>query len=122
MVSFIFLIFIDIFIATLNHTHCVCQKGYYLAIISTVVETDKPLDELKPAFDLIGKRLDDFVTITDEFEPVSTNFDDGVVITRSFTSVSHFEPDTKDVLALYKALTGKELNLEEEEEDKQLNK
>lgn len=118
MVSVFKINFLDIFIATLNHTHCVCQKGYYLAIISTIVETDKPLDELKPAFDIIGKRLDDFVTITDEFEPVSTTFEDGVVITRSFTSVSHFEPDTKDVLSLYKALTGKELNLEEEDEQK----
>lgn len=114
--------FIDIFIATLNNTHCVCQKGYYLAIISTVVETQKPLDELKPAFDIIGEVLETFITMTDEFEPVANKFDDNVVITRSFTSVSHFEPDTIDVLKLYKALSGKEINLDEEEEDKDKDK
>ena len=103
----------------MNHTHCVCQKGYYLAIISTIVETDKPLEELKPAFEVIGEVLETFITITDEFEPVTNKFEDNVVITRSFTSVSHFEPDTKDVLALYKALAGKEMNLDEEEETKE---
>lgn len=85
-----------------------------MAIISTVVETDKPMDELKPAFDIIGDVLETFVTISDEYEPVS-DFSDNVVITRSFTSVSHFEHDTTDVLNLYKKLTGKEMNLEEEE-------
>jgi hypothetical protein len=35
-----------------------------------------------------------------------------VIITKSFTPVSHFEYDTKDVLALYKRLAGKELDLE----------
>jgi Rab GDP dissociation inhibitor len=73
------------------------------------------MDELKPAFLVIGKVLETFVTISDEYEPCSYEFDDNVVITRSFTSNSHFEKDTVDVLNMYKALTGKELNLDEEE-------
>ena len=97
------------------------MKGYYLAIVSTIVETEDPYKELTPAFDIIGKRLEEFITITDEFEPVNTEFKDNVVITRSFTSVSHFEPDTVDVLAMYKALTGKTLNLDEEEKEKESN-
>lgn len=103
---------LDIFIASLNSTHCVCQKGFHLAIISTKVETENPISELKPAFDIIGTVLEQFVTITDEFEPVEDKFEDNVIITKSFTSVSHFEFDTKDVLALYKRLAGKELDLE----------
>ena len=109
---------IDIFIATLNHTHCVCQKGYYLAIISTVAETNEHYKELAPAFEIIGKTLEDFMIVSDEYEPISKEFNDNVIITRSFTSVSHFEPDTVDVLAMYKALTGKTLNLDEEEKEK----
>ncbi len=50
----VFYINIDIFIAVLNWTHCVCKKGYYLAIVSTMVETNNPQEELKPAFDIIG--------------------------------------------------------------------
>jgi len=72
------------------------------------------LDELKPAFELIGDVLDTFVTITDELQPVNTKFDDNVVITSSFSSVSHFEHDIKDVLRIYKNITGKDLNLDED--------
>lgn len=97
------------------------MKGYYLAIISTIVETSKPIDELKPAFDIIGNVLETFVTISDEWEPVDEIFKDNVIITKSFSSVSHFEIDTIDVLNLYKRLAGKSLdldNLEEEETQK----
>jgi len=112
----------DIFIATLNYIHCVCMKGYYLAIISTVVETNNPLEELNPAFTVIGKVLEKFITVTDQYEPADDKFADNVIITKSFTSVSHFEPDTLDVLALYKKITGKDLDLEipdEKEKEKE---
>jgi len=102
----------DIFIASLNFTHCVCQKGYYLAIISTILETDDAHKELKPAFELIGNVLETFITITDEWEPKDNAFADNVIITKSFSSVSHFEPDTKNVIELYKVLSGKDLDLE----------
>ncbi len=97
------------------------MKGYYLAIISTVAETTEPTKELKPAFELLGPVLETFFTVTEEWEPIDTSFKDNVFIARSFTSVSHFEPDTKDVLELYKKLSGKELdltNLDDEEENK----
>ena len=54
---------IDIFIAVLNSTHGVCKKGYTIAIISTMVETSKPEDELKPAFELIGSVCETFITV-----------------------------------------------------------
>lgn len=75
------------------------------------------MDELKPAFDLLGEVTETFVTISDEYEPIS-DCSDNVVITRSFSSVSHFEHDTKDVLDLYEKLTGKKMNLDEEEQTK----
>jgi Rab GDP dissociation inhibitor len=60
---FFLIINLDIFIASLNHTHGVCKKGFTLAIISTMVETSKPVDELKPAFDLLGKIRETFITV-----------------------------------------------------------
>jgi Rab GDP dissociation inhibitor len=69
---------IDIFIAVLNWTHCVCKKGYYLAIVSTMVETNNPEEELKPAFDVIGEPLEKFITISEQYEPIDTTFKDNV--------------------------------------------
>jgi RAB protein geranylgeranyltransferase component A len=77
-------IILDIFIAVLNYTHCVCKKGYYLAIISTMVETDDPASELKPAFDIIGDVLETFITIGDLWEPIETNFNDNVTILKFY--------------------------------------
>jgi RAB protein geranylgeranyltransferase component A len=74
---------LDIFIATLNYTHCVCKKGYYLGIISTMVETSDPTSELRPAFDVIGEVLETFITITDLYEPIDTTFKDNVRIINS---------------------------------------
>lgn len=74
----VIIINIDIFIAVLNWTHCVCKKGFYLAIISTMVETDNPQEELKPAFDVIGQPLDTFITISELYEPVDKKFTDNV--------------------------------------------
>lgn len=71
---------IDIFIATLNYSHCVCKKGLYIAIISTMVETSDPTKELKPAFDIIGNFLEAFITITDLYEPIDKDFKNNVII------------------------------------------
>lgn len=100
----------DIFIACLSYIHSVCKKGYYLGIISTMVETNDPVAELKPAFDIIGDVLETFVTVSDLYEPIDQTFADNVFVTSSFDAVSHFEGDTDDVLNLYKKITGKELN------------
>lgn len=44
----------DIYIACTSSSHNVCPKGVYLAFISTIVETEFPMDEIKPALDLLG--------------------------------------------------------------------
>jgi len=105
----------DIFIAVLNYTHCVCKKGYSLAIISTMVETNEPTNELKPALTLIGDVLETFITISDLYEPVDTTFSDNVFITNSFDPLSHFESDTENVIDIYKKITGADLSLDVEE-------
>lgn len=43
--------------------HKVCKDGYYIAIISTMVETNNPQQELLPAFQLIGPVKEQFVTV-----------------------------------------------------------
>ena len=111
----------DIFIAVLNFTHCVCKKGYYLAIISTMVETENPTAEIQPAMDVIGPVLETFDKVSDIYHPVDTSFKGNVYITSSFDPQSHFENDTDNVIEIYEKITGAklDLNLEEEGEAKQ---
>ena len=105
----------DIFIACLNFTHCVCKKGLYLAIISTMVETSNPHEEIKPALELLGPTLEQFEKVSDVYEPIDKTFSDNIYITTSFDSLSHFENDTQNVIELYEKITGTKLNLEIEE-------
>jgi len=109
----------DIFVLMMSDVHQVCKKGFFVAIISALVETNNPEQELKPALDLLGTVREKFITISDVYEPKS-NFSDNVYITKSMDPQSHFESATEDVLALYKKITGKNLdltNLPEETED-----
>ena len=106
----------DIFIAVLNSTHSVCKKGYYLAIISTMVETKDPKAELKPAMDIIGEPLEIFDKVSDIYEPIDTSFKDNIFITTSFDPQSHFENDTDNVIDIYEKITGAKLDLNIEEE------
>lgn len=46
-----------------SSVHNVCKKGYYVAIISTTVETQNPEKEIQIAFDLIGPVIDKFTTV-----------------------------------------------------------
>ena len=112
----------DIFIAVLNSTHSVCKKGYFLAIISTMVETDKPEAELEPAMQIIGPVLEKFDKISDLYEPVDKSFKDNVFVTSSFDPQSHFENDTDNVIEIYETITGAKLDLTIEEEGEEEKK
>jgi Rab GDP dissociation inhibitor len=111
----------DIFIAVLNSVHCVCKKPYYLCIISTMVETNNPAEEIKVAMDIVGPVLEVFDKISDIYEPIDKTFKGNVYITSSFDPQSHFENDTDNVIDIYQKITGTKLDLnckEEETENK----
>ena len=110
----------DIFIAVLNYTHCVCKKGYFLAIISTIAETDKPETEIEVAMDIVGPILEKFDKVSEIYQPIDTTFKGNVFITSSFDPQSHFENDTDNVIDIYEKITGAKLylNIEEEGEEK----
>lgn len=112
----------DIYIAVLSSSHNICQKGYYLAIISTIIETDKPHLELEPAFKIIGETKDVLMGIADIYEPLADGMADNVFISKSYDASSHFESTTDDVKDLYKRVTGHDLVLEKKErEEEELN-
>jgi len=68
-----------------SSVHNVCKKGYYIAIISTMVETSNPLAELTPAFELIGAVKEQFVIISDMWETKPDAPKNGIYVSNSFT-------------------------------------
>ena len=46
---------VDIYICCVSYTHNVAAKSFYIATISTTVETGTPEKEIKVAEDLLGK-------------------------------------------------------------------
>lgn len=107
----------DIYVMQVSSYHNVCKKGYYIAIISTTVETSNPEKELDLAFDLIGPVLEKFVTYEDMYEPSNSSFSDNVFITNTLDPTSHFETAAQNVLQIYEKITGKKLDLENLPED-----
>ena len=46
-------------------------KGFYVALVATNVETDKPEDELAPGLKLLGPITEKFITVSDLYEPLA---------------------------------------------------
>lgn len=107
----------DIYIMQVSSFHNVCKKGFYIAIISTKIETKEPEKELKIAYDLIGPVLEKFITVEDIYSPSSSTFADNVFITNTLDPTSHFETAANNVLEIYKKITGKELDIDNLPED-----
>lgn len=61
-----------------SSSHAVCAKGLYIAMISTVVESDKPELEIRPALDLLGDILEMFVQVHTYYDPVDDGKKDNV--------------------------------------------
>ena len=96
--------------------HCISKKDFYIAIVSTTVETNNPMEEIKGALELCGTIKEKFVKITERYVP-TTKSTDGLFISESFDATSHFENETENVLKLYTEITGKEIDLENLPED-----
>lgn len=105
----------DIYIACVSSSHNVASKGYYLAIVSTIIETDAPHLELEPAFKLLGPRVDTLMGIAEIYEPIEDGTKDHVYISKSYDASSHFESTTDDVRDIYFRITGNPLVVQKRE-------
>jgi len=99
----------DIYIASVSSAHNVCREGYFLAIVSTIVETSTPENEIKPGLSLLGSILEKFVYVSDLYVPVADGRDDQVFISRSYDATSHFGTIFEDVQDIYRRVTGEKL-------------
>jgi len=105
----------DIYIAMVSHEHEVCPGGLHIAIVSTIVETDKPELELAPGLNLLGTISEKFVSIAPLYTPTSSGEADNIFVTRSYDATSHFETVVEDVHDVWKRVTGGPLVLKERE-------
>lgn len=101
----------DIYVAVLSSVHAVVPKGFYIAIVSTIIETSTPYVELEPAFTLLGPRIDTLMGIAELYEPLDDGKESNVFISKSYDASSHFESATDDIKDMYFRITGKELDL-----------
>ena len=49
-----FMIILDIYVCCVSTSHHVCPQQYYVAMVSTTVETNNPEAELKPGLDVLA--------------------------------------------------------------------
>ncbi|ORZ17336.1 GDP dissociation inhibitor [Absidia repens] len=103
----------DVYVASVSSTHHVCPKDVYLAIVSTIVETDTPEKEIDAGLELLGPIQDKFVSVQDIQEPLTDGTNDQVFISRSYDATSHFETVYDDVKDMYRRITGNDLDLQQ---------
>jgi len=104
----------DIYIAVVSSAHNVCPKGYYIAIVSTIAESDSNHHlELKPGLDRLGKIEEQFLgQPIPLYEPLESGTNDNIFLSKSYDATSHFETTTDDIKDIYQRAEGQELVVE----------
>lgn len=100
----------DIYVSLVSHTHQVAAKGWFVAMVSTTVETSSPEVEIKPGLDLLGPIKQKFVVVSDFHEPTDDGKGSQIFISKSYDATSHFETTCLDVLDIYRRGTGEEFD------------
>lgn len=100
----------DIYISAVSYTHQVAAKGWFIAMVSTTVETKNPESELIPALELLGPIKQKFFSVSDVYKPKDDGSKSQVFISQSFDPTSHFEETCTDVLEIYKRGTGEDFD------------
>lgn len=87
---------LDIYIAMVSSAHNVCPKGYYIAIVSTIAETNANHHlELQPGLDRLGRIEEKFMgPPIPIYEPLESGVNDNIYISKSYDATSHFETTT----------------------------
>lgn len=101
----------DIYISVMSNELKVSPKQRWIAMITSDVFSNNPKKELAIAYKLLGKVLKDFFFTTNILEPINQNVNDNVFIPSSMDSTTHFQKATKEVMEIYKSITGVEVDL-----------
>jgi Rab GDP dissociation inhibitor len=106
----------DVYVASVSSNHAVCPKDMYLAIVSTIVETEDPESEIKAGLDVLGPIHDKFISVSDIEEPIADGKEEQVFVSKSYDATSHFETVCDDVKSIYRRMTGADLVLKKRSE------
>ncbi|KAH0482233.1 MAG: uncharacterized protein KVP18_001119 [Porospora cf. gigantea A] len=101
----------DVYITLVSSSHGVAFEGKYIAIVSTTVETEDPLEELQPGLKLLAPIERMFVKRSVLYDPVDDGQASHVFVSKSYDATSHFESATADVVSMYERITGEQLDL-----------
>ena len=97
-----------------SSTHNVCPKGYYIAIVSTISESESNHHlEIQPGLERLGRIEEQFMGPSIPiYEPLEKGDKDNVFISTSYDASSHFETMTDDVRDIFRRAEGEELKVE----------
>ncbi|XP_071530697.1 rab GDP dissociation inhibitor alpha [Panulirus ornatus] len=100
----------DIYVSLVSYTHQVAAKGWFIAMVSTTVETDNPEAEILPGLNLLGPIKQKFVTVSPIYKPVEDGQESQIFISESYDATSHFETTCLDVLSIYRRGIGEDFD------------
>ena len=107
----------DIYVSVVSYTHQVAAKGWFIAIVSTTVETNNPEAEIKPALDLLAPINQRCLAVSDVYKPTDDGSQSQIFISETFDATSHFETTCTDVLNIFKRGTGEEFDFSKVKHD-----
>jgi len=96
----------DIYISTVSFAHNVAPKGKYICLVSAQMETEDPQKDLAAGVKLLEPTLQKFYSSSPLFEPANDYKTEGIHISKSYDSTTHFETVADDVVRLYQEITG----------------
>merc|ERR1712142_1316157 len=74
----------DIYVTMVSYTHQVASKGWFIAMVSTTVETENPEAEIQPGLALLGPVEQKFVTVSPVFKPNEDGMASNIFISESY--------------------------------------
>ncbi|KAE9421240.1 hypothetical protein Angca_004857 [Angiostrongylus cantonensis] len=106
----VFLKFLDIYISCCSNTNMVTPEGWFVAMVSTTVETNNPEAEILPGLQLLGTITEKFISVSDMYEPTDLGHESQIFISRSYDATTHFETTCQDVLDIFQRGTTQEFD------------
>jgi len=100
----------DIYISLTSNTNMVAPKGWFIAMVSTTVETANPEAEILPGLQLLGPIAEKFISVSDIYEPTDLGTESQVFISKSYDATSHFQTVCADVLDIFQRGTTQEFD------------
>ncbi|KAK0402929.1 hypothetical protein QR680_016619 [Steinernema hermaphroditum] len=100
----------DIYISCVASANMVSPKGWYIAMVSTTVETHNPEAEILPGLQLLGPITERFTRVSDVYEPVELGNESQLFISKSYDATTHFETTCQDVVDIFQRASQQEFD------------